>query len=770
LERSYPPLTRWTVRHRRWTLGILLAIALTAATGLKDLRFSNDIEVFFGEGDPKLIALQDLQDAFGESQSILFVVAPDDGEVFTTEVLAALTELTDRAWELPYARRVDSITNFQHTYAEGDDLIVGDLVEDPNTLLPEEIARIREIALGEVLLVNRLISQTGHAAGVNVPLQLPGDDPLQETPEAANAARKLAQEIMRENPELKIKLTGIIMINAALGEVGAADLATLMPVMLVLVLGLLGLILRSFSATIATLVVILLSILSGLGLAGWLGIVLSPPVISAANIIMTLAIADCVHILFSYYQFLREGMEKRDAVLESVRVNYQPVAITSITTVLGFLTMNTSESPPFRDLGNVVALGVLAAWLFAVYLLPQLMLLLPMRAPAARRVSGRRLIDGLADFVIARRRVLLVFSALTVAVLAFFVPRNQLNDEFLKYFSTDVTFRQDTDFAIANLTGFEYIEYMFSSGTENGISNPSYLRALDDFAGWYREQPKVRHVASYADIAKRLSMNLHMDDPSWFRLPDDRETAAQYLLLYEMSLPFGLDLTDQITIDKSATLLRVSLDSITSNEMLELERRAQQWLDANAPMYSDNAAAGQSLTFAHIGRRNIVNLLRSSVAALIVISLLLSFALRSVRFGLVSLIPNLAPATMAYGLWGLLVGRVGLALSVVVGMTLGIVVDDTVHLLSKYLRGRREKGLGSEDAVRYAFHESGTPIFITSGILVVGFCVLMFSNFELNSAMGLLSAVTIVFALFADVLLLPPVLMLIDREPKGTKS
>jgi len=166
--------------------------------------------------------------------------------------------------------------------------------------------------------------------------------------------------------------------------------------------------------------------------------------------------------------------------------------------------------------------------------------------------------------------------------------------------------------------------------------------------------------------------------------------------------------------------------------------------------------------FANIGRRNIGSMLFGTTVALIIISVVLIIALRSIKIGLISLIPNLAPAAMGFGLWGLTVGEIGLSLSIVASMSLGIVVDDTVHFLSKYLRARREKGLSSEDAVRYAFMTVGRALLFTSIILVTGFLVLATSSFELNAGMGLLTAIVISFALFADFLLLPTILMKIE--------
>ena len=358
---------------------------------------------------------------------------------------------------------------------------------------------------------------------------------------------------------------------------------------------------------------------------------------------------------------------------------------------------------------------------------------------------------------------------LVIGLMAF-VPQNELNDEFVKYFDERVDFRVDTDFTTENLTGIYNIAYSLEAGESGAISEPAFLNKLDAFAGWYRQQPEVLHVNSLSDTMKRLNRNLHGDDPEWYRLPDQRELAAQYLLLYEMSLPYGLDLNNQINIDKSATKLDVTLNSLSSNDTITLEERAQQWLRDNAPASMQVHGASPVMMFSHIGARNIRSMLTGTTLALVLISFILVFALRSLRIGLISIIPNLVPAGMAFGLWGLLVGEIGLALSVVTGMTLGIVVDDTVHFLSKYLRARREEGLSAADAVRYAFHTVGKALWTTSAVLIAGFLVLTRSPFELNSAMGLVSALTIGLALLADFLLLPTLLMTLDKRDRYEKS
>ncbi|MDH3888160.1 MAG: MMPL family transporter, partial [Gammaproteobacteria bacterium] len=677
--------------------------------------------------------------------------------------LNAIARLTEESWQIPYSLRVDSITNYQHTEARDDDLLVDDLVpEDVLDALDEAaIQRIRNIALNEPLLVDHLISARGHVTGVNVTIQLPDDTSGKEVPSVAAFSRDLAEKARAENPHLDIYLTGMVMMNNSFPEVSIHDQQTLVPLMFGIIILTLILLLRSFVATVGTFMIIIFSIAAAMGIAGWLGIALTPPSASAPTIIMTLAVADCVHILVTFLHAMRRGLDKRAAMVESIRINLQPVFLTTLTTVIGFLSMNFSDAPPFRDLGNIVAMGVAAAFIFSVSFLPALMLVLPVRVKPVSTGSARR-VDRFAELVIARRNPLFWGMGILVVALVSFLPRNELNDEFIKYFDETVDFRTATEFTTSNLTGLYTVDYSLGNGETGGVNDPEFLHDVERFAQWFRTQKNVLHVTTLTDIMKRLNKNMHADDPDWYRLPEERELAAQYLLLYEMSLPYGLDLTNRIDISKSSTKLTVFLQSLSSNELLAMEGRAQQWLAENAP-HLQSAGASPAVMFAYIGQRNIISMLIGTSIALVLISLILVFALRSVKIGLISLIPNMAPAAMGFGLWGLLYGQVGLGLSIVAGLTLGIVVDDTVHFLSKYLRARREQGMNSQDAVRYAFHTVGVALLVTTIVLVAGFLVLAQSSFKLNSDMGLLTSITIALALLADFLFLPPLLMKLDR-------
>lgn len=752
--------TRWIIRWRYLVVLASLAVVFAAAYGSQFLGFSNDYRMFFGDDNPQLIAFEKMQKTFNKNDNILFVVTPKSGKVFTRETLAVIKDITEEAWQVPYSTRVDSITNHQHTSAEEDDLIVDDLVVDPATLSDSDLLKIQSIAINEPMLVHRLISPDSKFTGVNATIQLPGKA-LDEVPKAVAFARDLKQRMLDKHPGVEIRLVGMAVMNNAFPEASMDDVANLYPLALGFIVLTLLILLRGVSGTIATFIMIILSIMTAMGLAGWSGIRLSPPVMSAPIMILTMAIADAVHLLVTMRHELAIGKNKNDAMVESMRVNFRPILVTTVTTILGFLSLNFSDAPPFHDLGNIASMGVAAAFIFSITFLPAIVTILP--ASGKHEVAGRSLMVKLGEFVIAKQKPLLIGNAILILLLATLVPLNELNDQFVNYFDETIEFRRDSDYAAEHLTGVYYIDYALGTEESGGISDPDYLANVAKFAQYLRTTPEVVHVQTISDTFKRLNKNMHGDDPAWQKLPADRELAAQYLLLYEMSLPYGLDLNNQIDIDKSATKIAVTLKTLSSNEVIAFDNATMQWLQENTPSVKPYSS-GPTLMFAHLGKRNINSMLTGTTIALFCISAVLIFFLASLKYGFISLLPNLTPALAAFGIWGITVGQVGIGLSIVTGMTLGIVVDDTVHFLSKYLRARREKGLSAEDAVRYAFESVGLALVVTSFVLIAGFMIMAQSHFDLNSSMGLLTSVVIFLALAIDLMFLPPLLMRFARD------
>ena len=742
-----------------------LLLAALATFSLRNFQNNNDPRIFFTEENPDFRLFRELEDRFTSNEAVFFIIHPANGDIFTRDNLIALEELTEAAWTLPNSTRVDSLVNFQHTEVDADDLNVNYLVENAADLDDEAIARIRRIALAEPSLIGRNISPTGHVAGVVVTVTL--DEGSRDAPMITEASRALAEEFRQRYPDIDFMLTGTVVFAEATKLATDQAMTFTLPLAFLAMLVCLLLILRSPMFTGIVVVVVMLSIAMAMGLSVWFGIEFSPIVGMAPAMILTLAVADCVHILATYRHERLVGKERRAAMLESLRVNFQPVWLTSLTTAIGFAILNFSESQPFRALGDVVFMGVLVAFVLSVALLPALVMLIPHRISASRQTDYQPAMVALADWVIRHsRRLLFGMGALVLALMAC-VPLNNVNDVFNEYFDTSFEVRRVNDFAMRELTGMHRIDYMVPSGEAGGAMEPDYLKNLDRFVDWLEQQPEVIYVSAYTDVIKRLNRDLNGADPDFYRVPDSRELISQYTLMYELSLPQGLGLESQLDINKEYARVVLMLKNIGSHPVLDFNDRAEAWMRDNWPEAMQARGTGMDILFGRVTMKNIESMLTGAALALVSVSLLLILALRSWWYGFLSLLPNLLPAGMAFGLWALVSGEIGLAVSVVACMTLGIVVDDTVHFLSKYVRAKREHGLGTADAVRYAFRTVGVALIATSVVLVANFAVIGTSNFYPNSSMGQLSAITIAMALVVDFFFFVPLLIILDRRRRG---
>lgn len=752
-------ILRW-----RWPIVILtLLVVAIASIGIFRLTFNPDTRSFFGPENPERILLDRMEAKYAKLTNVIFVLAPKDGNVFTAANLKAIDELTQQGWQTPYVIRVESLTNYQELTAEGDELRVAPVYDQKSELTPERVANIRQRVMQDRELVDRVVSNKADVTAVNVLITRPKDTP-QEVTEIVEFVRRTADEFRAKHPGIELRLTGGVLADRAFAEAGQQDSLTLMPAMTILIILILWLGMRSITVTGVTVLVIGLTVALSMGIYGWLGQVLNSASGSSPAVIMTLFFADCVHFVTSVIQQQARLGDRTKAVVAAIRINLMPTIIKTLTTIAGFLSLNFSDSPPLSELGNMVAVGSTFGCLLTVTFMPALLSLLPLPQRTPDNLE-HRVMTRMATYIVVRQRKFLWGSLLALPLLCAFIPRIEIDDNFVRYFDRDFPFRVDTEFMEKRLTGLNGLTFSVPSAGKEGVTDPAYLRKLDEFATWYRQQDHVIHVNTLADVMRRLNRAMNGDDPAFDRLPETRELAAQYLFLYELSLPPGHDLNTIIDVSRSESVVIVRLADVSSNSILALADAGEAWLKQNAPQYFADAT-GLSVVYAHITKRNIQAMFMGTLISVFVVSVIMIVALRSWRMGLISLVPNLTPAFMAFGLWGLFGGEVNLAISVVTAMTYGIVTDDTVHTVTKYRFARKEHGLSPEAAVRETLTYTGSAVILSSVALGMGFALLGISNFNITALMGVLSALIIVIAMVAELLMLPGLLLKFDREEK----
>ena len=364
---------------RKW-LALLVGLLFTIfwIGGLSGLSMNPDNRIFFSKDNPQLLALETLEKTYSRDDNVYLVLAPKDKDVFSASTLEAVREMTERLWQTPFSSRVDSISNFQWTRSDEDDVIISDLVEEGE--ISKEIANnAKEVALAEPLIKNLLVDSEGLVTGINVNIIMP-EDPIASggaTIEIMKFIRDEQARFAEKWPEIDLYVSGGVPLTLAFTEVSMSDIGTLLPITLLVIFIIAGVALRAVSAAFLTALIAILAVIGMMGAAGYMGVIINAVTSNAPLMLLILSIAHCVHIINTQRLQMRAGVEKKEAIIESMRVNLKPVFITSATTAVGFLSMHFSDSPPFRELGYMLAAGNLIAFVNAALVLPALLAILP---------------------------------------------------------------------------------------------------------------------------------------------------------------------------------------------------------------------------------------------------------------------------------------------------------------------------------------------------------------------------------------------------------
>ena len=749
-------LPAWIVQHRLALFIFSIAVILLAGYGGSKITFKSDYTIFFEKDNPQRIANEFIQEEFSSSDNVLFLVNPKNGDIFTRENLAAIESLTEDAWQIPYSQRVESITNHLYTHVDGDDLLVEFLIDEELNDTPADLIEKKAYAVDKVGVKDYLITREGDMSLVSVTLNLPTDKSGPAAIEVVDHVREFVKNLAKEHPEINFRVLGAVVMEVQLPKIVQEDGQVITPLATLLVFLFLIFVLRDLVGTFVSLMTCTLGIIAGMGAVLWTGVKISPILVNTPGIIMILGMANCIHLMVNYSQFLTQGSDKKKALEKSIEVNFLPIVFTNITTAISFLALNFAESPPFAHMGTAASAGILFVMIASLMFLPAMIYYLPSRASG---VATMPRIGNLIEVYQQHGNKIVFVFVIVIVGLSALIPKNILDDNFIEFFDPDLEVRQDIELLTERISGSVVINISIPAGEEGGILNPEYLTLLNDLDKVLHEQPELRFATSLLEVMKTLNQNLHANDPSWYKVPDSRELASQYLLMYEMSLPFGQDLNNLMNYDRSESRVIAVYNELSDKNLITLENKIKLWLEENKIEGTTPTIGSSNLAFAHMQYSNVNSLSKGFVLALMAISVSLIFLFRSFSLGAVSVIPNLIPAAMAFGIWALINGKVGFGMSIGITLTLGIVVDDTIHFLSKYKYAKETLGYNNVESIRYAMDTVGIAMLLTTAMMSVAFGAMLFSNFTPNQDLGLITIITILCAVFVDLILLPIIML-----------
>ena len=752
--------TALLISHRFKSIFLLSILILFISSGMRFLETPSGYRGFVENEFTHYKNITNLEEKYGQIDVLSYAIKADKGDIFQKDVLLLIDELTDNSWQTPYSSRVESITNHQYTKVNGDDIDIGDFITDIDSLNEEDLTKLKSLALKEDNVVHFILSENAKASLVNIYLEMPEDENFSGPMEFAEKQQEYFKE---KYPDIFVGIAGTVQYAHNFQTTAERDGQTMYPIFIILIFVLSYILLRSVLASVITLFVIILSILPSMGSAGWFGFDVNPPLIIAPIIILTIALAHSIHIISIAMTNMSEGMDRNQAIVESMKINFVPVFLTSLTTAIGMGGVNLGKIPAYSEMANTVVMGSAYSFILSVTLLPILFSLLPIKSKG-KPVIILGALERLGVFIAKFKYTLLITMGAISLVLFSFLGNLYFDEKWDNYFDRVPAWLEVKDVVDKEFGSSFFLFADIKTDQSDGITDPEYLKKLDDFSNYLEEQYTFINVTTVSNVIKTLNKNMNGGQEEYYSIPDNKALIAQYLLLYEFSVPFGMDLKNQMTADKSDSRLLVRINYGTASEVVKINDEIIKWINSNMGPYKTDGLAGIPVMFSYLNQENSIGLMTGLAFSFAFIVILVGFALRSLKYGLISIIPNIVPFILGFGIIGALTsGMIQGPHQTSVLISIGLVVDATIHFLTKYKKAIA-LGLSPQDSIQYCFKYVGYPIIIASICLFIGFLFLTQSIFISNYIIGGMCALIIAIALLVDLLLLPALLLISSRK------
>lgn len=753
----------------------VLLIPLILLTG-RAIPFDNSTARYFIDGDPALIEFDRLIDLFGDNEYLIvgLEAAPDVEDIFNRDTLQAIRKISDYLDFHHAITQVQSLTSYQYIHADGDDLSIDYLIEDIDDLLSQAdaVEELKATLRGEDLAMDTLITRDFRHTRITARVEYRGDTSAHKIEVVQGLYRFIEDENLSSGDYI-IHLSGYPVANERFETVSAEDSAVLIPIMIVLMTGILYASFRSLVATIVPWLIIASGVLLVLEIQAYLSIPHTS--IDSAALTPTLIIIGIgitVHVLIEFFNFKSSSDNSLEAAHATIIHLWRPAFYTALTTSAGFLALSVTKIAPIREFALLGAMGPMILFLFSLSVLPAMLSYIGKLSDKTQNVmeSGfvSRITRRVPDFTLRNRNRILFFGFASLAFSVLYLPNLKIDTNYVNFFKQNSPTRQDIVYFDDVFRGMMTLDIILDAGVAEGIKEPEFLRQVEEIQAWLQQRDTLGPVNSLVDFLKEINQALHADDPAYFQIPTSREMAAQFLLLYDSS-GANEDLSDIKDFDNRYVRLVVPVVNMPASEM-------QVELDAITAFLDNNYAdlhAGLTGTMAMLTAREVYiseGIVLSFSIALVVISLFFIFLFRSVKYGILSIVPSILPIILTGSIAALLGVYLDISTMVVAAMTMGIAVDDAIHVMSRYLLAK-EAGATTHQAIQRAMNESGRAVVFSSMVLVFGFSVLCFGSFTTTIYVGLFGSIIMSLALLGDMIFLPAILYLVDGhdEPEPTQ-
>ncbi len=750
-------------KYPKTLISATLIVLLGLSSGLIHFHSKNDVRIWFDESDPKLDTLNYLEKTFGNDETLVIVVhLPDDieGDLFQSKHMKVIHEITSKAWQIPQVIRVESITNYNYVSSVENDINVEPLIgEDFDT---DFLQSRKELSLNDKSIKGYLVDKKARLALIFAHL-IPSNVQTPRYKDIVFQTREILEQYSKG--DLEFHITGKASLNYAFEEVSMGDVKLIMPLLFLLLISYLFYVFRSFKAMLLPFLIVITCVTATLGLGFWWGIHFSAILAILPIILVAIGIADSVHIMVNFFQFRGKGESPEKAIELTVHKNFVPTFLTSFSTSIGLFSLMTTKLIPIKHLGLLAGIGCMIAWLFTIFLLIPLISIVSYKVPPIfhddQKGNKSSKLNTASFALIKRWRFPIILVFFTLSIVSVYLGNSvSTNADPDSYFSQDSRIGRANEVVKKYIGGSAGPELILKAGGPDMAKSPEFLKKVSLFNDWLRSLEPVNNTVSILDILKKMNQVINNNDPAFYKIPETQNQVAQYLFLYTLSLPPGMDINDRISLDNSTTrisLLWTVYD--TTNWAIYRDKIKAKALELGL----DLTIAGKANLFQDMIDYVVQTFIQSIIMAMIFVSICLMIFFRSIKIGLISLIPNVLPLTFGAATMAIFDMDLNLGTSLVASVCLGIAVDDTIHFLANYFKNK-EEGMTQDENIIKIFRYTGSALVITTLILSSAFGLYVFGDFLPNVNFGILCSVTLLSALVVDLIFLPAFLLVFDKK------
>jgi hypothetical protein len=791
MNRFFAHIGTWSFDHRWWVVAAGLLVFVSSMIWASRAHVDMTFDAFFEASDPTYTAYKQYREDYGsdEVSYILYEVPDAEHGPFDIEAMRKIAQLTEEIeQQVPFVEKVTSLANVEIMEAVEDGITIHELLlEFPAS--QRELLTVRELVLDKPTLVGGLLSEDAKFAAIIVKMEKSSIDPPDElklNPDGSdwidNLYPQVSDEVI-ENLLASPEYAGIAFYHGGDVPWNANYNRILVPQTLVTVTAtylLIGILLFAFfrraRSVIGPFIVVSISIAISAALVGIMGWDLDLMFPFVPSLLIAIGVADSVHIISGFNRYYKKLGDRREAVRQTMYHIGTPCLLTSLTTAAGLLAMSFSNVKSMAHLAIYSAGGIMAAFLLSVTLLMTFFAFrergekkLPPQVPEPGQVSLLvRLLATIAAFDIRHPKLIIAVSAVIVVFSIAGTTRLRVDSTFMEEWREDEPIRQISmkiDDIMGGM-GMSSVVYLFDSGEAEGVKNPALLQEIERVqTAADNYTPYVKKTISVVDVIKDLNRTFHDNDPAYYRIPDDREMIAQLLLVYEMS--GGENLEDYVSGDLSRANLEVLCHNDAISEMKKLADHIAVSLEQQPLQVSRLEITGIGALWMQFADYIAESQIQGILLAFSVIAIMMCVIFRSLKIGLLSMIPNLSPVLLTLGYMGWVGMELDYTRLLIAPLAIGIAVDDTIHMVTRFHVEFRRLG-NYAMALENCIHCVGHALIGTTVILMAGFLVNVFHGMETQVIFGELIAWAIFVALVADLLLMPALILVF--KPFGPET